>query len=268
MSKIYEALQLEQRRREEENIQPGPAVEKTSPILEPPPSLFEKTIPKLEKTYPLFVDNALEHSGVRDRSIEQEMIGLYYALESQLQESESRVIQFIGSQEGEGTSLVAHEFARVVSVELRKSILLFDADSHKSPVKREPSLEQLINNESRLDELTQPQTDRSFLVCPVSSNGTSPASILNSTLVAPFFKQLKTHFDLVLIDSPPLSHSAHGLAICRKTDGVVMVLEAGNTKWPLAVSNKEKIEKAGGRVLGVVLNKSRSHVPAAIQRFL
>lgn len=253
MSKIYEALQLEQKRRAEENY----------------------NTPIIEKTVPLFAE---EYNEDRDRSLEQEMIGLYYSIESQLQGSDSRVVQFIGSQEGEGTSMVAHELARVVSVELRKSVLLFDADSkHKHlpapreihPAKQhEPSLEQLMNNETRLDALFQPRNGRPFLVCPISSNGTSPAAILNSTLVEPFFKQLKTHFDLVLLDSPPLSRSAHGLAMCRKTDGVVIVVEAENTKWPLALSNKEKIEKAGGHVLGIVLNKSRSHIPQAIQKFL
>jgi Mrp family chromosome partitioning ATPase len=47
---------------------------------------------------------------------------------------------------------------------------------------------------------------------------------------------------------------------------VILVLEAENTRGSIAAANKEKIEKAGGRVLGVVLNKRRNHIPKTLQK--
>ena len=43
------------------------------------------------------------------------MLHLYHTIESLLPDRKKRVIQFIGSAEGEGTSTIAREFARVAT---------------------------------------------------------------------------------------------------------------------------------------------------------
>jgi Mrp family chromosome partitioning ATPase len=47
-------------------------------------------------------------------------------------------------------------------------------------------------------------------------------------------------------------------------DGVVLVVEADKTRWPVAQSVKERIIQHGGNVLGMVLNKRRYYIPGFI----
>jgi Mrp family chromosome partitioning ATPase len=56
--------------------------------------------------------------------------------------------------------------------------------------------------------------------------------------------------------------------VSRQVDGVVLVLAAEDTRWPVAERVKESIERSGGRVLGIVLNKRRYHIPPCIYRRL
>ena len=51
-------------------------------------------------------------------------------------------------------------------------------------------------------------------------------------------------------------------------DGVVIVIEAGKTREQVAVRAKKELEEAGGKVLGVVLNKRKFYIPEWIYKRL
>jgi Mrp family chromosome partitioning ATPase len=72
---------------------------------------------------------------------------------------------------------------------------------------------------------------------------------------------LRKLYDLILIDSPATTKSALGPALAKKTDRVLLVIEADRTRVPVVAAAARAIEVNGGRVLGVVLNKRRFRVP-------
>src|SRR3972149_7979332 len=63
--------------------------------------------------------------------MEEEMITPYQPIDSMLSHFPKKVIQFIGSREGEGTSTIIHEFARVSATKFNKLVLIVDADTMK-----------------------------------------------------------------------------------------------------------------------------------------
>jgi protein-tyrosine kinase len=79
---------------------------------------------------------------------------------------------------------------------------------------------------------------------------------------------LRDHFDLVVFDAPAMSHGALGPALTKKVDGVVVVVEAERTRAPVVAELQRVIEVNGGRILGVVLNKRRFHIPRFLYRWL
>jgi Mrp family chromosome partitioning ATPase len=52
----------------------------------------------------------------------------------------------------------------------------------------------------------------------------------------------------------------------KALDGIVLVVEAERTRTPLVRATQKTIKGHGGTVLGVVLNKRRSHVPKFLYR--
>ncbi|MCQ9376826.1 hypothetical protein [Methyloversatilis sp. XJ19-49] len=71
-----------------------------------------------------------------------------------------------------------------------------------------------------------------------------------------------------LIDLPPLLAHPDALMLARAADGVLLVLEAEETRWPVAREARQRIEAAGLRIAGAVLNKKRHYVPGWLYRLL
>ena len=66
---------------------------------------------------------------------------------------------------------------------------------------------------------------------------------------------LRDTYDYIIIDCPPLGVVIDAAIIGRLSDGAIMVVEAGKTKYRLAQNVKDQLENSGASVLGVVLNK-------------
>jgi Mrp family chromosome partitioning ATPase len=66
---------------------------------------------------------------------------------------------------------------------------------------------------------------------------------------------LRSHYDWILIDSPPLLAMADTPVLASVVEGVVLVLAAEATPKPSVVRAIDQIQRVGGKVIGVVLNR-------------
>jgi Mrp family chromosome partitioning ATPase len=66
--------------------------------------------------------------------------------------------------------------------------------------------------------------------------------------------QLKTEYDVILLDTPPVLVSADAAILGASADGVIMVVRAGQTDRGAAELARHRVSSAGGRILGAVLN--------------
>ena len=89
-----------------------------------------------------------------------------------------------------------------------------------------------------------------------------PLSIFQSEAFDQFLQKAREFFDYVVIDAPPLAGYPETVLLSRKADGVILVIESEKTRKQSALLAKKQIETAGGKLLGVVLNKRRYRVPS------
>lgn len=87
---------------------------------------------------------------------------------------------------------------------------------------------------------------------PVAPN---PSELLASQNMVDIFKELKQHFDYVLVDTPPIMPVTDAAVVSGKVDGTIMVIASGTVSPAIAVEAKTRLEQAGAHLLGVVLNK-------------
>ena len=206
--------------------------------------------------------------------IMEEESRLYQNLFALLPDSTKKVIQFIGSRKGEGTSTVVREFARVSARKFEKKVLLLDADqSHPSQhlffnIQPECGWQDVLRDQQPIDKGLCQIGDTRLFISPSSQYSTSNPENLSSLLIDIFWKKLRQRFDLILVDSPPATTSPDGLALSSKVDGIVLVVEAEKTRWPVAESTKNRILSSGGKILGIVLNKRRYHIPGFVYKRL
>ena len=73
-------------------------------------------------------------------------------------------------------------------------------------------------------------------------------------------------YDWIVLDGPPALESPDAAPLGAMADGVVIVVRAGRTKRPVLSRSVDLLRRAGGRMLGIVLNRRRLEIPEFIYR--
>lgn len=270
MSKIYEAL-----RRHEQSPVPGHAPEaqalrKADLDDQPGEQVYLPEEPhRPQERHPVAGSNAVDaFCGAR-----REMQTLFRSVEP-LMAGARGVIMFSSAHPGEGKTTVCGGFARTLAENFGKSVLILDADcNHVLSRKWGPPQEQdaaageaqaASKAVAAVGNGREPVAARGLVsVMPVGDGRGSDFA----TLAANRDQFLKS-FDYVLIDAPSIADASWQPSAATMVDGVILVVEAERTRWPVALNAKQEFEASGARVLGVFLNKRRFYVPPRIYRHL
>jgi capsular exopolysaccharide synthesis family protein len=86
-----------------------------------------------------------------------------------------------------------------------------------------------------------------------SSTGAFDA--IQSPSLADAIGDLARSYDRVIIDSPPVLSVSDPLLLAPLVDGVVLIVATGTVTGADAKRAKDQLEQAGGRILGVVMNR-------------
>ncbi len=77
---------------------------------------------------------------------------------------------------------------------------------------------------------------------------------------------LRTAFDLVLIDSPALETSYDAIALAPAVDCSILVVAAETTATAAVRALRDRIFEAGGAIAGMILNRRRERLPHLLRR--
>ena len=105
-------------------------------------------------------------------------------------------------------------------------------------------------------------------VITAGSKLTGAVSLFESERFNKFLTAVRAVYDYIILDGPPVPSFSEARVICSKVDGVVLVVEAGKTREQVAVRAKKELEEAGGKVLGMVLNRRKYYIPEWIYKRL
>jgi len=185
-----------------------------------------------------------------------------------------KAILFAGTSHGDGTSTTAINFATTMARDCQLKVLLVDFNF------RTPSLHEVFKIDYSLgltDVLTNGREVLSNIervgpgnlhVLPCGENRSMPASLFESSRFDAFLKNAREQFEYVIMDAPPVPSFSESRIICAKVDGVVLVVGSGKTRRQVALRAKKEIEDAGGKVLGLVLNRRKFYIPGWIYKRL
>jgi capsular exopolysaccharide synthesis family protein len=143
-------------------------------------------------------------------------------------------------------------------------VILVDADV------RHPSLHELfgVPNERGLTTLLEEQDALSAPpLAPVTdvdelqllTSGPlplDPAAQLGSKRMEEVIAALQKRADVVLFDAPPVLAATDAVMLGMKTDGVLLVVQAGHTSREHLQQAKEKLERAHVHIIGVTLTNA------------
>jgi capsular exopolysaccharide synthesis family protein len=98
--------------------------------------------------------------------------------------------------------------------------------------------------------------------------GAARAQHLDFEMLDSLLVRLRPQYDFIVIDGPPVNSYADASVLATKADGVILVVEADRTPVAEAETAKRQLSKVGARILGVVLNRRRSYIPAFLESIL
>jgi Mrp family chromosome partitioning ATPase len=196
--------------------------------------------------------------------VEREMTGLRISLETALTQRIPRIVMFIASQGGEGTSTVAAQFAQSLASDERLRVLLVDAHVRRPAYGRDgsPAAAQPARAAPRRQA---PSSAPGPDLMPLSEDSREAHAVTPASL-REALDAVATGYDWIVIDGPPVLESPDAATLGVVADGVIVVVQAGRTKRPVLARSVDLMSRAGGRVLGMVLNRRRLEIPEFIYR--
>ena len=166
------------------------------------------------------------------------------------------------SAPGEGKTTTASNLA-VVFAQAGRRVLLVDADLRKPGVHmvfdlpNTHGLTNLLRNEhadlGAVAQVTEQDNLRVLTTGPLPPN---PAELLGSQRMRSVLEQLKTGFDLLIVDSPPVQAVTDATILSSFLGGTLLVIDASRSRRRVVHQAREGLDRAGARVLGAVLNRS------------
>ncbi len=162
-----------------------------------------------------------------------------------------------GAGEGKSTTLVNLAFAFAQSG-LRT--LIVDADLRRPRqhalfgVKNTKGLTDFLFDQVPIDELVQDTKVENLQMVPSGRSPVGSATMLNSRRMDELITELKSKFDMVLIDAPPILGVSDSSVIVRAVDFTVLVIQHRRFPRAMLLRVKNAVLSAGGDLLGAVLN--------------
>ena len=171
-----------------------------------------------------------------------------------------RLILMTSALPGEGKTTTTLNLGATLA-SLGSRVVIVDCDMrrpacHRSTgVKNSPGFVQCLTGRISLAEAVCPVPGVPNLsVIPCGPIPPNPAEVLSTPLAAELLRQLRSQYDYVLVDSPPLLSVADSRVLATITDAAVLVARAFQTPYDVVRRARNLLAAAGARVLGVALN--------------
>ncbi len=181
-------------------------------------------------------------------------------LEAACPEPGCKVLTITSVEAGEGKSTTAVNLATAYA-ENGKHVLLVDANL------RNPVIHKLLglSNRSGLTNVLFEQADSETLVRTTGMNNLdvitagpptdNPVGLLATGRMEAVAKQLRSQYDLIILDSPAAAIKTDAHILASVSDGVLLVVKQGRVKQEKLRKVTGELEKGNARIIGVLMNQ-------------
>jgi succinoglycan biosynthesis transport protein ExoP len=175
-----------------------------------------------------------------------------------------RVIVTTSPEAGDGKTTVATNLA-IALAKIGRRVALVDGDLRKPRLHTifdtpgENGLAQLLEEEpSRIErpmeELVRETQIPNLFLLPTNAARGDISGKLHSSRLRVLMQRLRSEFDVVIVDSPPMQHISDARVLGWLSDGVLLVFRARKTSREAALAAHDCLTQDGILVLGTVLN--------------
>jgi capsular exopolysaccharide synthesis family protein len=185
-----------------------------------------------------------------------------------------RTLMVVSAAPGDGKTTIARYLA-AAAARMGSRVLLMEVDLRRPTVAKQldipsgPGLSDVLIGAVSLSEATQSIvlnhssgaafTERTLDVLVAGATlPPNPAELVESHAMETLLDQVKATYDLIVIDTPPLTAVSDAFPLLRKVDGVIIVGRVGRNRRDIAERLHETLQSVGAPLLGVIANGVKS----------
>lgn len=164
----------------------------------------------------------------------------------------------------EGKSTVAVNLALAMAQLEGGRVLLIDADlrhpnrSNLIPLTdvQPKGLVHFLKGEAEFEDILHQNAELNLWTIPPGKFPGNPSELLSTNRMRTLLVRCRSEGFFVIVDTPPVGLFSDAAILGSQVDGVVMVVGAGQADRIMCQLAAQKITKAGGTLIGIVLQKS------------
>ena len=173
--------------------------------------------------------------------------------------ADANTISMVSGGPGEGKSTTLCNLA-FTCAQGGYSVLIVDADlrrptQHKIfEVNNSVGLTNYLTTNIALEDVIVQTSVENLSLMPSGILPSDAVGILNSQRMSDMIAELKTRYDIIFFDSPPILGVSDGAVLASEVDQSIIIVQHRRFPRAMLLRVKQAIHNVGGTVLGVVLN--------------
>jgi protein-tyrosine kinase len=184
-----------------------------------------------------------------------------------------QTVMIVSCRAGTGSTTTATLLARTLAEGKNFRVLIVDGNFRTSSlnrafkVKNNGGFTEIVSAGAPFEAHIQPTDRQNLFVLTTGQISLLPAEVFEGRAIELLLDELKQKFDFIIFDAAPVIEFPDSYALAPKVDGIILVVGAEKTSVDEAQRAKRNIEQAGGRLLGIVLNRRKNHIPVRLRKF-
>lgn len=201
----------------------------------------------------------IELENIKFRAAEQ-FRSLRTNIEFKALKAEVKSIVVTSSMPGEGKSTVVSNLGASLASN-GKRVAIVDCDLRKPAIHKKflmhnnEGLSNILIQNRKFEDVIITSKIPNLFVIPGGPIIPNPSELLSSDNMKKLLNELTDSFNMILIDTPPVFQISDALILSALAKGTIIVAAYRKSEKNVLKNTKERIEKVGGNILGVVINK-------------
>lgn len=182
------------------------------------------------------------------------------ALREHVGSAEPVVLAVASSVSGEGKTSVASSLAASVAGATKKPTLVVDADLRRPDVAevlgvaQSPGLSEVLAGKASLSDAISRVGETNTYVLPAGKHHVNPHHVSDGNQIEQLYEKLKTKFQTVIVDTPPILAASESLVYAQTADMVVVCTLNNVSRAKQVTEAVERLHATGANVVGAVLS--------------
>ncbi|MDO5293774.1 MAG: CpsD/CapB family tyrosine-protein kinase [bacterium] len=181
--------------------------------------------------------------------------------------SDIKTILITSCSPDEGKTSTAMGLARTLAND-NKRVVLIDCDLRKSSMigqyhavnqkKEIKGLSHYLSGQAMMQDVLYETNQENLSIIFAGRSTPNPTQLLGTDLFHSLLDWAREHFDMVIIDTPPLGTVIDAAIIAPRCDGAILLVESNKNSYKFLQTVKKQLEVTGVKILGVILNKMQT----------